>query len=119
MPGGRPAIKEAPLFGQRLARFRARSGLSQRELAEKLGVSRDLVGYYERRCANPTADILQRLCVILEVSADDLVGGKASKRRPGPKPKLLQKFEQVERLSPSKQKLVADFLDTVLKSEAS
>jgi len=119
MPGGRPATKEAPLFGQRLAHFRARRGLSQRELAEKLGVTRDLVGYYERRCANPTADILQRLCAILEVSADELVGNKPPREKPGPTPKLLQKIEQVKNLPPAKQKLVLDFLDTVIQSEAS
>jgi len=119
MPGGRPANKEAPLFGQRLAYFRAERGLSQRQLADKLNISRDLVGYYERRCNNPTADILQRLCIILEVSADELVGNKAPKEKPGPKPKLLQKFEQVKNLPPAKQKLVSDFLDTVIQSEPS
>ena len=117
MPGGRPATKQAPLFGQRLSHFRTQKGFSQRELAEQLGVSRDLVGYYERRCNNPTAEVLQRLCKILEVSTDELVGNKPIKYKPGPAPVILQKFKQIQNLPPSKQKLVIDFLDTVIQSE--
>ena len=118
MPGGRPAKKQAPLFGQRLSHFRTEKGLSQRQLAEELGISRDLIGYYERRCNNPTADILQRLCKVLDVTTDELVGSAPVKTKPGPAPVILQRIKQVQKLPPAKQKLVIDFLDTVIESES-
>ena len=117
MPGGRPATKEAPIFGQRLSFYRTQRGLSQNQLAEKLGITRDLVGYYERRCQNPTVDFVQKVAHLLQVSTDELVGNKPIKHKPGPNPKLVQKFEQVKDLPQAKQKLVSDFLDTVLQSE--
>jgi transcriptional regulator with XRE-family HTH domain len=117
MPGGRPATKEAPVFGQRLAHYRTQRGLSQSQFAERLGIKRELVGYYERRCANPTMDFVQKAGEVLEVSADDLLGSKPIKAKPGPNPKLQQKFEQVKALPPAKQKLVLDFLETVLQAE--
>jgi DNA-binding transcriptional regulator YiaG len=50
---GRPATKAAPLFGQRLSALRKARGLTQRELAEALGTTREMVDYYERRAINP------------------------------------------------------------------
>jgi DNA-binding transcriptional regulator YiaG len=38
---GRPTTNDAPLFGQRLAAVRRSKGLSQRDLAERLAVTRE------------------------------------------------------------------------------
>ena len=44
---GRPPLKQAPLFGQRLSTLRKSQGMSQRELAQKLETSREMIAYYK------------------------------------------------------------------------
>ncbi|MFO7899034.1 MAG: helix-turn-helix transcriptional regulator, partial [Planctomycetota bacterium] len=68
---GRPPSKEATDFGRRVAAARRESGLTQRELADRLGVSQKMVDYYERRAENVTANVVCRLSEILAVSADE------------------------------------------------
>lgn len=119
LPGdmtGRPPIKEATAFGQRVAKARRERGLTQRELAEALGVSQKMVEYYERRASNVTADVIRTLSETLRVSADELLSTESAKAKPGPKSKLQWQVEQLERLPPSKQKAIAQVLDMALQS---
>jgi len=44
-----PISKEAEPFGARLARFRQAAGYSQRDLAQKTGVSQRMIAYYEKQ----------------------------------------------------------------------
>ena len=49
------------------------SGLTQRELAEKLGVITGTIGYYERGAGQPKTDNLFELCDILHIRPADLL----------------------------------------------
>lgn len=113
---GRPASKDAPIFGQRLAALRRGKGLSQRELAAKLNTTREAIDYYERRAQNPTLDLIQKLAEALEVTLAELLGSEPQpvRARPGPVPQLQLRFEQIKQLPRQQQEFVLDFLDTVL-----
>lgn len=118
MSGGRPTNRKAPPFGERLAALRTAQGLSQSDFAAKVGVTREMVNYYERRAKNPTADFVQKAAKVLGVGADELLGVKPlPPRKPGPASKLQQKIERLRDLPETKQKLVLDLLETVLQSE--
>ena len=97
---------------------RRQQGLTQRELAELLGVSQKMVDYFERRADNVTADILKRLATALDVSADDLLGLRAKRPRPGPKSRLQTQIEQIQRLPKGKQAAISEILDMAVKSAA-
>lgn len=116
MPGGRPAIKTAPKFGQRLAALRCERGLSQSALAEQLGTTRSAIVYYERAAQNPSADFIAKTATFFGVSFDDLLGneGKAP-RKPGPTPQIAQLTEQLSKLPRAQQKVVVKMLEGVLK----
>lgn len=116
---GRPAEKEAPLFGQRLAAVRRNKGLTQRQLADKIQIKRELIDYYERRSPNPALDFIERAAAALEVSVAELLGSEpnSSRAKPGPASQLQRKFEQVKLLPREKQKFVLQFLDTVLDNQ--
>lgn len=60
----------------RLYELRKEKGLSQEELAEKLGVSRQAVSKWERSEASPDTDNLIALAKIYDLSLDELVYGK-------------------------------------------
>ncbi len=93
MPGRTPT-KEAPPFGQRLAAVRRSKGLSQRELAERLSVKRELIDYYEHRSLNPALDFIERAAAALNVSVAELLGSEpvAEKAKPGLASQLQRKF---------------------------
>ncbi len=79
-------------FGNRLAEARKRRNITQEQLAEKLGVTRQAVSRWESDMAFPETDKLVRMAELLEVSCDYLLrdgldeGGKPS---PGPVTRLL------------------------------
>ena len=60
----------------RLYELRKQQGLSQEELAEKLGVSRQAVSKWERSEASPDTDNLIALAKIYGLSLDELIYGK-------------------------------------------
>ena len=57
----------------RLKRFRTQSGMTQEELAEKLGVSRQAVAKWERGESVPDIDCCMKLAEIYGVTVDILV----------------------------------------------
>lgn len=62
----------------RLLDLRKKSGMSQEELAEKLGISRQSVSKWERAESSPDTDNLIALAQIYGVSLDELLMGKES-----------------------------------------
>ena len=64
-------------LGENIAGLRKKMGLSQEQLAEKIGVSRQAVSKWEQDGAQPELDKLIALCRLFPVSADVLLGLKA------------------------------------------
>lgn len=52
------------------------SQLSQKEIAEKLGINPSTVSKYVRLNKFPAIDTFANLCEVLDVSADDILGLK-------------------------------------------
>lgn len=66
-------------IAKRLYEYRKTNNLSQEELAEKVGVSRQAVSKWERGEASPDTDNLIMLADIYGITLDELVKGKAEK----------------------------------------
>lgn len=60
---------------ERLLEYRKKAGLSQEELAEKIGVSRQAVSKWERAEASPDTDNLIALADVYGVTLDELIKG--------------------------------------------
>ena len=67
-------------FGEKLQQVRKAAGLSQEQLAELVGMSRQAVSKWETDQAAPDIDKLALLCGVLGVSADELLGREAPPR---------------------------------------
>ena len=52
------------------------SHLSQKEIAEKLGINPSTVSKYMRQNKYPSLDTFANICEILDVSADEILGLK-------------------------------------------
>ena len=65
-------------IGNRIRKYREDSHLSQKQLAEILGVSNSRVSNWEQGLNRPDADILAEMCVALDVSPSLLLGIKVT-----------------------------------------
>lgn len=67
-------------IGERLARIRRDKGLTQVELADKIGIIQPVLSDYERGRLRPYSEMVARFCLALDVSADELLGLKLPRR---------------------------------------
>ena len=61
-------------IASRIRKYREEINLSQKQLAEKIGVSNSRVSNWEQGLNRPDADILAAICVALDVSPSLLLG---------------------------------------------
>ena len=79
------------MLGQRIALLRRQAGLSQAELAVRMGISASAVGMYEQGRREPSVDALVALSEIFQVSTDYLLTGRITDpREAGTLQKLLE-----------------------------
>lgn len=62
-------------YNEKLFEFRKNKNLSQEELAEKIGVSRQSIYAWESGKSVPDIENMSKLCQILEIKANDLTNG--------------------------------------------
>lgn len=101
-------------LGNRIASFRNDLNITQIQLANKIGVSQQLVATYELGTRRMPIMTLFKLSQVLYVSIDELLGIN-KKGKPGPIPKIRRRLEQIQSLPQNKQKLVLDFLDSFIQ----
>jgi transcriptional regulator with XRE-family HTH domain len=61
-------------FGDRIALLREKSGLTQEQLAQKLGISRAALAKYEKSRREPDYETLNKIANFFSVSVDYLLG---------------------------------------------
>ncbi|MGN0501617.1 MAG: helix-turn-helix domain-containing protein [Ruminococcus sp.] len=61
-------------FGNRLKELRLNAGLSQKQLADKLWITKATVSYYELSERNPSPEILIKIAKVFHVTTDYLLG---------------------------------------------
>ena len=86
--------KVANLLGQKLAELRKKKGLSQYEMADRLGVSRGKLANYEQGSRQPDFDTLSKLADFFDVSTDYLLGRTETPRTDNKLPELTTKDER-------------------------
>jgi transcriptional regulator with XRE-family HTH domain len=116
---GRPSNRPRPPFGARLHAAREAAGLSQAQVAEKLGISARAYAFWEREPVALKAEQLAALANVLGITADELIGREEPKKRGGPTGRLRQLFEQASQLPRSQQqRIVANVEDALAAHEA-
>ena len=116
---GRPSKRPRTAFGERLFAARTAAGLSQVEVAQKLGITQTAYALWERRPMALRPDQIETIAKILKISVGELFtgNGRRSKERAGPVGRARRAFEQVSKLPRSQQqhilKVVEAFVEAI------
>ena len=95
-------------FSDRLKDLRRQAGLTQVDVAEKLGISQPAYASWERGVKKPTQENLVKIAQILNVSVDYLVGNSEEK---------LDELDNIELLFRMNSKGLTDEEKKVFKKE--
>lgn len=93
-----PIAQPRITFGKRLAELRRKRGLTQQQLCELIGVHVSHVSNYENDLSQPTPDIIRKLALALDVTADELVLDPAERMPRITNKELLKQWERIEAL---------------------
>ena len=103
-------------FGQRLRKIRKAKGITQVELANKIGVSQRMMVYYERDAEYPPTKLIAPMAKILKVPTDELLGVKAAKNaEPEKNLRLWNKLKKVDKFNKPDQKVITKMIDALEK----
>lgn len=112
MSAGRPAQRPRTPFGERLAAAREQAGLTQAQLAERLGLTQVAVALWERKAVSLRPEQVAAVADILGVTTDYLLGRHDKPPAPkGPPGRLRQLFEKAYKLPRHEQNQIVKFVE--------
>ncbi len=101
--------------------MRVKAGLSQDELAKKIGMPQQNIAYWEQSDKPPRSEILMALADALKVKVEALLvenGSPAIKKKGGPEGKLRKIFEEASNLPRRQQEKIVEFVSVFVKQYA-
>jgi transcriptional regulator with XRE-family HTH domain len=112
MAMGRPAKSKRTEFGERLLTARLHLGLTQAQVADKVGITQQSYAAWERYDTALKPQHLVLLADALQVSVEHLLGAKEPpKRGSGPTGRMRRLFEAASKLPRSQQQKVAELVE--------
>lgn len=99
-------------MGDKISMLRKQKNISQTELAEQAGASREAIGKYERGEASPSVDVAKRIADTLDVTLDYLAGGNAAAAFDK---QTVKRMTEIEKLGEEDKKCVLFALDALLR----
>ena len=115
---GRKLTKPRHKRGEHLMSLRLNAGLSQEELAQRIGVPQQTIAFWERTGKAPRSEVLPQLAEALGVTIETLLsenGAKIkAKKKGGPNGKLRKIFEDASRLPRRQQEKIAEFVSAFI-----
>jgi len=98
-------------FPERLTALRKERGLTQKALADRVGVHITQVQRYENGATQPTLEVIRKLAIALSVSADMLIFDKDER---GPDDDFRMQFEALSGFSDEEKKIARELLDSLI-----
>lgn len=103
-------------FAQKLSNLRNSKGLTQQEMAKKVGIGIAQLRRYEGGKSSPTLEVIKNIAKTLGVSADELIFDKGEGVVSGRilDRELLEQFEMVSRLNPHDKDAIKTILESMI-----
>ena len=115
MQTGRPSKHPRTPFGENLHAARETAGLSQAQVAEKMGVAQNAYAMWERHSVALKPQQIEKLANTLGVPVEYFFGKtEAKQQRGGPVGRLRLIFEEASKLPRHQQGKIAEFVEGFL-----
>ena len=104
-------------FASRLRQAREQSGLTQQDLAEKLGITKSAIGNYENGVSSPKWDVLLKIFDVLKVEPNFLYQDSFSLETPETSPLTPQQsalLSSLDLLNEEGQQKALDYVDDLV-----
>jgi transcriptional regulator with XRE-family HTH domain len=104
-------------FGRRLQEIRKRRGLSQVEVAERLGIHQSLISQYERGYLRLHGALLVRLAEALKTTPDEILTVRSARGNGDGQTldrRFLRRLQKIDKLSAHEKKLLLGTIDAFL-----
>ena len=103
-------------FAQKLSMLRNERGLTQKEMANLIGVGIAQIRRYEKGNSSPTLEVIKNIARTLGISADELLFDENERAATAKisDAKLLEQFEQISKLSAHDREAVKTILDSMI-----
>lgn len=106
-------------IGQRISKIRKKRGLTQTELAEKIGLTQKLVSDYETNRVNISAVMLCHFAITLGVSADKLLGlNHSDHEEPEISLRYTRRIREISQLPEVRIKAILKTLDDLIRANS-
>jgi transcriptional regulator with XRE-family HTH domain len=118
MKTGRPTSRPRTAFGERLAYFRRSRGVTQKQLAEELGITQSAIANWERRSVTLSPEQIATLSRVLGISLDELFGTNSiPKELIFPGGRIRDVFTEVGRLPRRQQEKIVDVVEAYVEKK--
>jgi transcriptional regulator with XRE-family HTH domain len=103
-------------FAQKLSMLRNERGLTQKEMANLIGVGIAQIRRYEKGNSSPTLEVIKNIARTLGISADELLFDENERAATAKisDAKLLEQFEQISKLSAHDREAVKTILNSMI-----
>ena len=117
---GVATVEGLETIAQRLVRLRKERGLTQAQMAARLGVSQPVVSDYERGGLRLHAELILKVAEILDVSANELLGldTKAAPKKRGPQSQLEKQMAAIASLPRKEQQQLLAVVEAFISQHA-
>lgn len=105
-------------FGAMIAAMRKEQGMTQLELAEKMGVTDKAVSKWERDLSFPDVDSIPRLAEIFDVTVDELMQVKSDSKENGKVKRISEVVLKVIALATGIDVVVLSLIDVIEAKDA-
>ncbi len=111
-------IIDEELIGQRLREIRKRRGLTQSEVARRLGSNQTLVSQYERGKLRMHGALIAAFAKVLKVTSDEILGLQPIKGNGLIKDKrFLRRLQKIDKLSAAKKRSLLGTIDAYVSAQ--
>jgi transcriptional regulator with XRE-family HTH domain len=102
--------------GERIKSLRVQAGLTQSDLAARVGLTYVQIGRYEKRGAVPSADVLSKLADALHTTTDFLMHGSLQDKASAQitDNELLSLFRSVEKMNNEDKSVIKTVIDALI-----
>lgn len=111
-----PPLNINGTVGQNVYKIRKDKGITQEELANKIGITQTLISKYEKGKLQISSDMLIRFAKALSTPADKILGLTQIEENKNVSLKISRRMNKIELLPESEQKALLKTIDTYLKA---